>query len=187
MYTLPKEVKFHPWIGKDYGRDSRFDVRLLVLGGSHYGEKQESTNTKMTEEVVHTWGQQERHRFFTIVAKALLGREDWINDKDRGEVWVHFAFYNFIQSLKSGPRNSPTHQQWRNAETPFKTVLQTVKPDGVLILGLRLNEHVSDRVRPCSITFQHIPHPASSRFRYAEVIPVVKQMLADSRQRIGQD
>ena len=30
-------VNFLPWVGQHYGRGSRFGVRLLVLGESHYG------------------------------------------------------------------------------------------------------------------------------------------------------
>lgn len=183
MYEFPG-VNFHPWVGAHYGRESRFDVRLLLLGESHYYDNPEFSDCGFTQEVVRDWGQKLRARFFTIIAKVLLGSEDWIDDDARSEIWEHTAFYNFVQSVVRGPRTPPNFRQWCEAQTPFETVLQSLKPDVVLILGWRLSEHVLHR--PENVTFGEITHPSSSQFRYVDAIPAFKKLLADAKRRIAQ-
>ena len=85
MYEFPG-VTFHPWVGSRYGRQSRFGVRLLLLGESHYDKDSEFSDCGFTQEIVHEWGQNRRAKFFTVIAKVLLGSShpespifsDWI-------------------------------------------------------------------------------------------------------------
>ena len=175
-------VTFHPWVGARYGRESRFGVRLLVLGESHYDDDSEFSDCGFTQEVVRTWGQNNRARFFTIIAKVLRGSEDWIDDDPRSEIWEHTTFYNFVQSVVSGPRTPPKFRQWCEAQTPFTTVLQSLNPDAVLMLGWRLAEHVLHQ--PENVMFGDIAHPSSSQLRYEEAIPAFKKLLDDTKRRI---
>ena len=85
MYEFPG-VTFHPWIGANYGRKSQFGVRLLVLGKSHYNNDPEYSDCGFTQNVVRNWGQNQRARFFTIIAKILHGSADWIDDNVRSEI-----------------------------------------------------------------------------------------------------
>lgn len=183
MYEFPG-VTFHPWIGATYGPKSRFGVRLLVLGESHYGNDPEYSDSGLTQEVVREWAQNKRARFFTIIAKVLHGSEDWIDDETRREIWEHIAFYNFVQSVVPGPRTPPTFRQWCDAQAPFDITLKSLKPDSVFILGSRLSEHVLNL--PDSLTFDTIAHPSSSQFRYKEAIPVFERLLANTKLRIAQ-
>ena len=183
MYEFPG-VTFHPWVGEHYGRESRFGVRLLLLGESHYKDDAEFPDCGFTQTVVRDWGQKKRARFFTVIAKVLLGSEGWIDDDKRSKIWEHTAFYNFVQSLVPGPRTPPKFQQWCEAQTPFETVLQSLKPDAVLMLGWRLSEHVLHR--PENVTFGEIAHPSSSQLRYVDAIPAFKKLLADAKRRIAQ-
>ena len=77
MYEFPG-VTFHPWIGANFGRESRSGVRLLVLGESHYDNDPEYSNCGFTQEVVRDWGQMQRNQFFTKIAKVLRGHREWI-------------------------------------------------------------------------------------------------------------
>ena len=86
MYEFPG-VTFLPWIGANFGRESRFGARLLVLGESHYDNDPEYSDCGLTQEVVRDWAQNKRARFFTIIAKVLRGSEDWIDDEARSEIW----------------------------------------------------------------------------------------------------
>lgn len=184
MYEFP-DVTFHPWVGAYYGRESRFGVRLVVLGESHYHENPEFSDPGFTQDVVCTWGQQQRHRFFTVIAKVLHGSEDWIDDATRSEVWEHVAFYNFVQSVVPGARTPPTFRQWCEAQTPFESVMQSLEPDAVLMLGWRLAEHILHQ--PETVSFGTIAHPSSSRIRYKEAIPAFHELLADAKGRIAQE
>ena len=183
MYEFPG-VTFHPWVGAHYGRESRFGVRLLLLGESHYDEDPECSDYGFTRDVVRTWGQQQRHRFFTVIAKVLRGSEDWIDDATRSEMWEHVAFYNFLQSVVPAPRRAPTFRQWCEAQTPFETVLQSLEPDAVLMLGWRLSEHILHR--PENVSLRTIAHP-SSRRPYEGAIPAFKKLLADAKRRVAQE
>ena len=183
MYEFPG-VTFHPWIGANFGRESRSGVRLLVLGESHYDNDPEYSNCGFTQEVVRDWGQMQRNQFFTKIAKVLRGHREWINDDVRSEIWEHTAFYNFVQSVVSAPRTPPTFRQWCEAQAPFDSVLKSLKPDAVLILGSRLSDHVLNR--PDNATFSAIVHPSSGHFRYNEAIPAFKKLLANTKRRIAQ-
>ena len=177
-------VTFHPWVGEHYGRDSRFGVRLLVLGESHYDDDLEFSDSGFTQEVVREWGQEKRHRFFTVVAKVLLGTSDWIEDDQRSMIWEHVAFYNFVQSVVPGTRTPPTLRQWCEAQEPFQTVLQFLEIEAVLVLGWRLSEHILHQ--PDNISFETIAHPSSSRIRYEEAIPTFEKLLTSAMQRVTQ-
>ena len=174
-----KNVRLHPWIGGKYGRDSRFGMRLLVLGESHYGEDSENWGVKFTQGVVRHWGQTARSSFFTRISKVLLGITEWIDDDTRADIWEHIAFYNFVQTILPTARSAPTYRQWREAELPFRSVLEILNPDAVLILGWRLSEHVL--YRPRWVAFGEIAHPSSSRLRYDEGIQIVQDLLARAR------
>lgn len=181
LYEFPG-VTFHPWIGAHYGRESRFGVRLLLLGESHYDDDPEFSDSDLTRDVVRDWGQKQRARFFTVIAKVLRGSRDWIDDDARSEIWEHTAFYNFVQSVVPAPRTPPTFRQWCDAQTPFETVLQSLNPDAVLMLGWRLSEHVLHR--PENVTFGAIAHPSSSQLRYVDAISTFKKLLTDTKRRI---
>ena len=176
MYEFPG-VTFLPWIGKHY-EASCFGIRLLVLGESHYHDDPRYSDCHFTQEVVHTLGQTERARFFTVTAKVLYGSSAWISDDARSKIWEHVAFYNFVQSVVSRPRVPPAFVQWCAAQAPFATVLQSLKPHAVLILGWRLSDHLAKR--PENITFKKTIHPSSGRFRYENAIPAFKKLLADA-------
>ena len=182
-------VGFHPWIGERYCANDRFGVRLLVLGESHYGQKGNET-PDMTKEVVewHTQrartGDGERLRFFTVVANILRGQRGWIGDSDLAEVFQEIAFYNFVQTfVGDGPRGDPTFRQWVDAQTPLKTVLDALRPDAVLVLGLELREHILDW--PEDIDHAVTAHPSSSHCRYEDVIPAFHRLV--QRAKTGAD
>ena len=153
MYIFPN---FHPWIGKNFGHDSCFGVRLLVVGESHYWEHDPhdqpdclqfpniwARTTHLTQEVVVDWGQNRRGsaRFFTNVSNVLRMRNDGGSYEDEnGEMWNHVAFYDYVQSYvewqhEAGRPNRPTDDQWDEGKDPFDTILQILKPDAILMLG----------------------------------------------------
>ncbi len=143
---------------------------------NHYGDT-ECARPEFTAEVVRLWAQQKRHKFFTVIAKVLTDRQGWISDDDRAAVWEHIAFYNFVQSALSGPRRGPTFRQWVQAQQPFQTVLDALKPDFVLVLGYRLEEHIL--TKPDDIASGVIEHPSSSRFAYEQNRGHFKKLLDD--------
>jgi hypothetical protein len=74
--TLPKpsKVYFQPWIGSRYG--SPLEIKLLILGESHYGPKTlrpDFTIALTREYANYDWN----HRFWTNIMQAVDGRRHW--------------------------------------------------------------------------------------------------------------
>lgn len=184
-----KGVGFHPWIGEHYRAGNRFAVRILVLGESHYGAEGMEKPTE-TEGVVRWFtqrartGEGGRARFFTVIANILRGQRGWISDGDLAQVFQEIAFYNFVQTFAgNAPRGHPSFRQWVDAQAPLKIVLDALKPNAVLILGLELWRHILDW--PDDIAHEVIAHPASSHLRYDDAIPAFKKLVERAKLRVG--
>ena len=182
-------VGFQPWVGEQYGAGSRFGVRVLVLGESHYGPVGKERPAE-TNEVIRWFtqrartGEGARHLFFTKVANVLRGQRGWIDDGDLAAVFQEVAFYNFVQSfVGDAARGHPTFRQWVEAQAPFQTVLDSLRPDAVLVLGLELSRHILDW--PEHTEHAVVAHPASSRLRYDEAIPAFQALVGRAKDRGG--
>jgi len=151
-----------------------------VLGESHYGKEGDSEPT-LTQDTVRYWAQERRYKFFTMIAKVLLGNPGWIDDEARAEVWEHVAFYNFVQSLLPAARTAPTFTEWCAAQVPFKTVLAALQPDAVLVLGSGLWDHILHR--PKNVEFGVLYHPSSFRMKYEESRATFQDLLIRAQQR----
>ena len=178
---MEAEPRFLPWVGDRYFGGNRYGLRLLVLGESHYGDPTEHRDRDFTRWVVRHFGQERRARFFTRTAKVLIEDRDpgWISDAQRAEVWEHVAFYNFVLTVMEGPGHAPSNQHWEAAQAPFRTVLDVLFPQAVLILGRRVNDHVKQR--PDGIHFRCISHPSWPSMRYRDAVPVFQELLRAAR------
>lgn len=119
-------------------------TRLLVLGESHYGEEK-ALRSSFTRDVVRSQVYGSRHRFFTTVAKLIVGRGagNYIPQSEREWVWDRIAFYNFVQSLAGAdPDGDVTDSMWEEAKRPFPDMVEVVCPDAILIVGKTLGRHV---------------------------------------------
>ena len=173
-------IIFEPWVGKKYAQNNHFGARILVLGESHYGEEFE-TQPNVTSEVVRLLAQTKRHSFFTKISKVLLGIDGtiWLDDKARGEIWEHVAFYNYIQGFVStDPRVRPTSTMWASAQLPFLQVLRDIKPQVILVLGKELSSHLPEI--PEGIEVCRIQHP-STGFVYSKWNPLFAKAVQNSR------
>ena len=169
-------IIFEPWIGSKYKINNRFGVRVLVLGESHYGDASETRST-VTSEVVRRLAQDERHAFFTKISKVLLGldKNTWLDDKERGWVWEHIAFYNYTQEFVStDPRVRPTEKMWINGEEPFLQVVHKLEPKLILVLGKELANNIPKI--PNGIVVCKIKHP-STGFSYEKWNPIFQEAV----------
>lgn len=110
----PSQV-FLPWIGSRYADDGLDGVRILALGESHCGVEDDK-HRGFTQFVVRRWGLEKRSKYFTIIAKYVLGltSDDYLRMKDRREFWQSVAFYNYIQDVAgAGPAERPTEEMCR--------------------------------------------------------------------------
>ncbi len=124
-------ARFHPVIGNSYGKVAG-DIRLLILGESHYPwdgrPVNESETTAAAMEGI------DRHRFWKSLEKLIPvpGKKDGL----RG--WDMVAFYNYVQHfVGEGPRDRPGDEMWVSPETVsgFKEVLAVCKPNRILVVG----------------------------------------------------
>ena len=137
-------MNFEPWQGGRYGSSNNLGLpkRLLVLGESHYGEK-ENAYPGLTKEVVEeVFAKDEdvpyRYRFFTSLFMAICGAKREPTRKALAEFCHAIAFYNFVQDLVPAAGDRPTGEQWENAADPFFECLGTLKPSHVVACGFAL-------------------------------------------------
>ena len=58
--------------------------------------------------------------------------------EDKKNAWEHLSFYNYVQEAMTGPRVSPTPEDFKNSEEAFWEILNELKPDLIIVWGARL-------------------------------------------------
>lgn len=131
---------FRPWVGKDYGKESRFGMpaRLLILGESHYGD----TRRDLTEKVIRDYIEGTGYPFFTKIIRTILGPE--VDAYERREQFFDaIAFYNYVQSSVGDTHDTPpTDEMWKDAVDPFLRCLDDLRPTHIVAGGYRLWDHM---------------------------------------------
>jgi len=126
MKTMP-HVRFTPWVGDSYGDESAFGTPVMVLGESHYTEKDREPSS-LTSDVMRLVIKGAKWNFYTRVLQTFVSK----HPVDPRSFWHSVAFYNFIQiPIKKGSR--PMKQMWLDAEQPFCEVLEWLDPRPRLI------------------------------------------------------
>lgn len=142
MYS--KQVRFNPWIGKNYGKGSQLRVPLLILGESHYDREGVPENHNFTIELIEnyangfsfkTW----RPTFLTKILNTVVGSQGSPTLKDKRAFWDSVAFYSYIQEfVGDNYRQAPTEQMWKDARIPFHEVLEKLEPACIIVISDRL-------------------------------------------------
>ena len=152
-------VNFLPFVGEKY-YNSRYGVRVLVLGESHYGSEEDNC-ADFTQRVIRDLAYRPGFAFFSKLTNVLRGRTDWPSDEERRETWQHVAFYNFVQEFVAAEsRVAPTEAMWRAAQAPFLNVVRELKPDVILVLGSRLWNNVDELPPTFPVEWCGIIHPS---------------------------
>jgi hypothetical protein len=76
-----------------------------------------------------------------------------------------------VREGAGGPRMRPSLQQWDDSRSAFIEVIDDLKPERLLVLGLELNARrppVSDDVSVVAIA-----HPSSNGFSYEAWLPTI--------------
>lgn len=168
-------VKFLPFVGEKY-HNSRYGVRVLVLGESHYGMTEDS-GPGFTQKIIRENAYVPGFAFFSKLTNVLRGRIDWPTDKERREIWQHVAFYNFVQEfVGGGSRIAPTPAMWQAAQAPFLEVVRALEPDVILVLGARLWQNVDALPPTFPVEWCRITHP-SGGMAYEPSIAALSESL----------
>ena len=130
------ECQFDPWVGDNYWRGFEGGPRLLILGESHYDD--DGPDKSLTQQLTREYAEGKwRHRFWTMTMQVVTGRDK--SEIDRMRFWQSVAFYNFIQEfVGSRPRTRPSAEAWLSASHPFEAVLEALRPQALLVLGVAL-------------------------------------------------
>ena len=136
------------WIGSAYHASS---PRVLILGESDYG----GTDPLVT--YVSQWlDKKHRDYSFARISNTFGG------PLPRDRFWNQISFYNFVPGMVGDSRNDrPTKSLYKRAQTVLPDVLNHLKPDGVLILGIEQSEYSQPVLNEHGIAHAISPHPAA--------------------------
>ena len=136
------------WIGTAYLASS---PKVLILGESDYG----GTDPLVT--YVPQW-LDKKHRDYSFARISNAFGSSLPRDK----FWHQIAFYNFVPGMVGESRNDrPTKSLYQRAQTVLPDVLNYLKPDGVLILGIEQSEYSQPVLIELGIAHAISPHPAA--------------------------
>lgn len=142
-----KNVRFLPWVGDNYetGWNGK---RVMVLGESHYCSSPTEAVPQITQTIIadlmDASSEHEGYKnTYTKFANALAGHT--LSSDERGKLWHSVLFYNYVQVPISGPRISPTEQEFAGSEEAFFEVLDTYLPDLIIAWGKRLYNNLPRR------------------------------------------
>jgi hypothetical protein len=172
-----------PWIGPSYGGSGYRGRKVLVLGESEYEWKSgvltsEIATTLITDNIRGDYS----NPFYTKIYHVFSEEPKWKSFARFGEFWNSVAFYNYIQEkVGTTPRQRPTPEMWPRWQGTFLSVIETLAPDRILVLGLELWQNLQwlkiiERspekegefrliAKTLTIKAAHIPHPASFGFK----------------------
>ena len=155
------KIFFNPHVGKNYETNKFNDIKLFILGESHYcgdaceicGLKSNNDCSNFTTDVLNRYfnykkgktGHEDWMKTFTRFTNILLGGQ--VANKTNLEFWDSVIFYNYVQSSTKGPRTPPTAQQFIDSEEAFFLVLKKYHPDLILVWGKRLWQNLSGNGR----------------------------------------
>lgn len=157
-YNFSDKVKFHPRVGDKYeygikGFDENGIIvygtkedpgkKILVVGESHYCAKEDDAKPEITintiRDLIDPNSEWEPYKnTYTKFIKSFTGYTDDLEFEDKKEAWEHLAFYNYVQVPMTGPRISPTTEDFKKSEEAFWEVLNELKPDLIIVWGTRL-------------------------------------------------
>lgn len=199
-------IRFRPWVGRDYGRQSRWGQAVLILGESHYDESY-AQGDRLTEFVVrgHVERRGKQYAFWTKIGRTFVG-PSYGDFESRSAFWNSVAFYNYVQDfVGTAARQRPTPQHFRSSWAPFGSVLADLRPDVVVALGFGLwramgpllpprrplgldlpngdagRFTVLPQAQPGAGVFGYLKHP-STGYRPADWRPVASGLLDRARQ-----
>lgn len=148
-----KNVFFKPWVGRDYDSGGMFGKKILAVGEAHVCGADcpdcgvdtdlgcDDLNTKgVVQNYLHNhsggWS-----RTFRKFERALYG--DYTDDLKSREIWDSIVFYNYVQRAMTKSRISPLDEDYQKAEVPFFSVVNTYKPDAIIVWGQALYNNMS--------------------------------------------
>lgn len=140
---IMKNVRFNPWIGEKYYTSGFLGKRILIIGESFYCSEEEAIAT-LTDKIVTDYlairnGEFRKNnggwiKTYLKFERSLIGKES--TPEESQETWNSIAFYNYLQVLMSGARESGSIIDYKNAEIAFFEVINELQPDLIIVWGV---------------------------------------------------
>lgn len=147
-------LNFSPWVSEAYNKNSGIYGKILIIGESHYfddEEEDENLNVQNDEEqlqVLELKIPKTRDESTITMIEGYINRK-WdinfyrnlglaFNNKNRFEVWGNVAFANGIQKGLKSSICQPSKDEIATFIPAFWALLESLKPDKVLICSQRM-------------------------------------------------
>lgn len=181
-------INFRPFIGENYN-NSLFGFRVLFLGESHYGDK-EDNHPNFTNEVVNLHAYSNNRDFFDQISKYIVLSEDELNHEEKINAWKNIAFYNYVQFLVGEDASyRPTKQMWTESYEPFLELIDEIKPDLIVVLGSTLWDKIPslpDKYKNITWTWTYHPSARNGLGRSCEEnFPRIKEALKETKEKLN--
>lgn len=138
-----KDVRFEPWVGKNYKTSGYNGKKILVIGESFYCSEEEAVAT-LTTIIVEDYlairkGEYRKNNggwtdTYLKFERSLKGKVT--TPEESQTIWDSIAFYNYLQVPMSGARESGSPIDYKNAEKAFFEVLNELQPDLIIVWGV---------------------------------------------------
>ena len=122
-----KDVRFEPWVGKNYKTSGYNGKKILVIGESFYCSEEEAVAT-LTTIIVEDYlairkGEYRKNNggwtnTYLKFERSLKGKVT--TPEESQTIWDSIAFYNYLQVPMSGARESGSPIDYKNAEKAFQ-------------------------------------------------------------------
>ncbi|MFZ4797855.1 MAG: hypothetical protein ACOYMA_10195 [Bacteroidia bacterium] len=207
MNLETNNIFFKPWIGENYSTGIN-GKKILILGESHHCDKicldcgnleiLHNCDNNQTQNVILDYFDYKRGTIpfnnrkwlntFTKFANVFNNKK--LNNNELIAFWHSLAFYNYVQKALSGPRVSPSSEDFNNSLLAFHELIEYLKPDLIIIWGMRLWYHLPKgifftkelnikneltayyRKDNVKIPLKVIYHPSSSKLSYDHSIEI---------------
>jgi hypothetical protein len=134
---------FQPWVGKEYGNKSKFEIPILIVGESNYTHDQnrEKPHSTFTHRLIGSiiegcWS----HNFFSNIQRTFV--ENANTQALRSEFWHSVAHHEYIQDWLPGSGVAPDEEMWQKAKPIFQEVVAELEPKCILFVSKRLFDRV---------------------------------------------
>lgn len=135
----PDTTKFVPYVGAHYWDGFRSELRLVIVGESHYDPHGSNGDRDYTRDTVERCivedGKPNLGRFWGPLSMMLTGSERPTANAVRA-AWNTIAYMNYIQCIVGASGQSPkSEDMWGTGEPALKDAIRILRPDRVLVLG----------------------------------------------------
>ena len=144
-------LKRYPWVGNKYAESN---CRILILGDSHYTIDDDKNPSKEEYNRCNTDKDYTRGGVRCVINDVCEGKPTWtmfrnlintftsLTPDEVLHLWSKVAFYNFIQEPMKLVDQVPTSKERRDGWRCFYDVVNILKPDFCLFVGIRSKQEI---------------------------------------------